>query len=113
MRPWLLSLGVSLALTLLIEVGFASACGKRGRDLVLVGLANILTNPVVVLAALLFRTYTSIPEAAYVTPMELLAVITEALIYKKGANSIHRPLLFSLCANILSYGLGLVIGQIV
>lgn len=112
MKSWLLSLGVSLALTLLFELGFALACGIRRRDLLLVALANVLTNPVVVLTALLCRAYTSLPEAAYVAPMEALAVLTEALVYKKGAEHIRRPLLFSLCANAVSYGLGLALGYI-
>ena len=112
MKSWLTSLGISLGLTLLIETGFALACGKRGRDLALVALANVLTNPVVVLTALLCRAYTALPPAAYIAPMEALATLTEALVYRNAARDIRRPLLFSLCANALSYGLGLALGRI-
>ena len=56
-RPWLASLGISLALTLSIELTAAAAAGKRGRALAIVALANVLTNPVVVLSALLWRWY--------------------------------------------------------
>ena len=108
-RAWLVSLGVSLALTLAIELAFSLLCGKRNRVLVFVGLANVITNPAVVLGALLWR-YGGLPcYGAYVAGGEILAVLIEGLIYKKKSReSFSRPYLFSLAANALSFSLGLI-----
>ena len=99
MSPLLFSLGLSLGLTLLFELGFALAWGVRGRGLLFVALANLLTNPAVVLAA---------AAGAPVWLLEVLAVLVEALVYRRSGVT-ARPLLFSLCANALSFGLGLVL----
>ncbi len=50
----LLELALSLGLTLLLEGTFVLVWGVRGRDLLLVLLANVLTNPAVVLLHKLF-----------------------------------------------------------
>ena len=100
LRAWLVTLGLSLGLTLFFELGFALLCGRRGRALRLAALANVLTNPVVVLAVRLW--------GAPALPMELLAVLAEGLIYQKS-RAFARPWLFSLCANALSYGLGRIL----
>ena len=50
------SLIVSLALTLMLELGFALILGVRGRrNLALVALVNVLTNPPVVLLCSLLK----------------------------------------------------------
>lgn len=100
MTSLLVSLGVSLALTLAIELVFALLCRRRGQALILVALANVVTNPVVVLCVRL--------RVLPVWLMELLAVLAEGLIYRRSRAFI-RPYLFSLCANALSFGLGLLL----
>lgn len=100
---WLAVFGLSLGLTLLIELGFALLCRKRGRALLLAALANLLTNPVVVLTVLVW--------GAPVWLMEALAVLTEGFIYGKSREDFSRPYLFSLCANALSFGLGLLLNH--
>lgn len=112
MTAWLLALGVSLGLTLLFELGFALLCRLRGRDLALCALANVLTNPPVVLLALLWRVYVPLPGWWPMPLLEASAVLTEAAIYRRDAAHIRRPLLFSLCANALSYGLGLALNTV-
>lgn len=107
MRAWLLSLGVSLALTLVIELGFALIFRRRGRALLYVALANLLTNPAAVLCVRLCAVYTALPSAAVTAGAEILAVLTEGLVYKTSQEGFSRPWLFSLGANALSYGLGL------
>ena len=103
MRNWLLALGVSLGLTLVLELAFALLCHKRGRALLFTALVNVLTNPVVVLAVRMW--------AAPVWLMEALAVLTEGFLYDKSREFSH-PYLFSLAANALSFGLGLALGHL-
>ncbi len=106
------SLALSLALTLAIELGFALICGKRRYDILLVTLVNVVTNPPVVLIYSLLRRVTPIPGIWIALPLELAAVAAEALMYKRFAENVKRPLLFSLSANALSYGLGLIINML-
>ena len=112
MSGWLISLGVSLGLTLLFEIPFAALWGLRKRDLSLAVLVNLLTNPVVVLCTLLWRTYVPCPDWPAVAVLELAAVVTEGLLYRDLGEHIRRPILLSVCANALSYSLGLLINQI-
>ena len=112
MNSWFLALGVSLALTLAVELGFALLCRHRGRTLLLVALVNVFTNPLVVQAALLWRYY-ALPGYAAVALLELLAVWVEGLVYQKSRLSFARPYIFSLAANALSFGLGLLLRIII
>lgn len=100
-RYWLITFGVSLGLTLLIELGFALLCRKRGRALLLAALVNILTNPLAVLAVRVWGAPLWLAEG--------LVVLTEGFIYGKSREDFPRPYLFSLCANALSFGLGLLL----
>lgn len=109
---WLSSLGVSLALTLAIETGLALLFRRRGRALLIVALANVLTNPAVVLASLLWRAYSLPAYPAAVAALECLAVLVEGLVYKKSRTGFARPYLFSLAANAASFGLGLILSLI-
>ena len=100
-----LSLGVSLALTLLLE-GFCALLWKvEQRDMPLLFLANLLTNPVVVLcrhgAAALW------PEGLVLATLllELWAVGTEGYLYRTRSR-IRRPWRFSIGANLFSYIIG-------
>ena len=95
-----------LALTLAVELPLALLWGVRGQDLLLCALANLLTNPAVVLLNLLF------PVPWLLILLECAAVGIEGLTYRLCARHIRAPLLFSLCANGCSFGLGLVIGGI-
>ncbi len=101
---WLSALGVSLAVTLFVELVFALACGRRGAALLLTAAANLVTNPAVVLAVRM--------GGAPMWVMEALAVLAEALVYRRSGR-FPRPFLFSLCANALSFGLGLLIPYII
>ena len=109
MNSLYIALGVSLALTLAVELGFALLCRHRGRTLLLVALVNVLTNPLVVQAALLWRQYALPGYAAAVAVLEVLAVLIEGLIYQKSRRGFARPYVFSLAANVLSFGLGLLL----
>ena len=109
MNPWFSALGASLALTLAVELGFALLCRHRGKTLLLVALVNVLTNPLVVQAALLWRQYALPGYAAAVAALELFAVWLEGLIYRKSRLDFAHPYGFSLAANVLSFGIGLLL----
>jgi hypothetical protein len=100
------SLVVSLAFTLAAELLFALLLGKRGKDLALVSLVNILTNPPVVLLYFLASAYTALSPALLKASLEIAAVLVEAFCYRKYGGNFRRPLLFSLGANAFSFGLG-------
>ncbi|MBD5150803.1 MAG: hypothetical protein HDT18_10680 [Oscillibacter sp.] len=103
-------LAVSLLLTLVFEEGFALAWGLRGRrELGLVALVNILTNPAVVL---LYYTaagplhWNAIPVTVV---LEASAILVEWLCYRAFSEQVKRPFLFALLINLFSYGAGCVI----
>ncbi|MDR0324503.1 MAG: hypothetical protein LBI19_00220 [Oscillospiraceae bacterium] len=102
------ALAVSLALTLLLEAGFFFLTGKRDRkDLLLLLLANVLTNPVVVLVFWL-----TLWQPGKI-PLELSAVLAEGFLYQKYGRAFKRPYLFSLAANAFSYGAGVLIQRLI
>lgn len=91
---------LSLGLTLLLELPMAYLWGLRGRDLITVLAANVMTNP---LAVALYLC--GLPQV----PIELGVVIAEGFAY-----SLHfekRPWLLSLVSNALSWGIGLLLNH--
>lgn len=107
----LLSLCISLLLTVFLELIFALVFRARGRALLIVTLANVLTNPAVVVLFLLLCRHYSLPEYAVVPILETGAMLIEALIYAR-CTEIRRPFLFALAANAFSYLSGAVIGTL-
>lgn len=93
---------ISLGLTLALELLFAWCWRIRRRDLLLVALANVLTNPAVVLV---HGQWGGSLWLGTVLP-ELAAVAVEAMVYLRLENRIARPVLFAVLANILSYSAG-------
>jgi hypothetical protein len=109
------SLAVSLFLTILLEIGFYLFAGKLftnksdKKDLLLVALVNVLTNPAVTLLYGLTALYTTWNTVIVLIPLELFAVFTEGYYYKKYSGNFLRPYLFSTAANIFSFGTGMLI----
>ncbi len=103
-----LSLAGSLVMTLVLELGFALLWRVERRDLPAVVLANVLTNPVVVLCCHAAAWLAPGFLAAAVPALEAGAVAVEGLIYRRRSR-IFRPWVFSLCANALSFLTGLLI----
>ena len=101
---------VSLALTLLFEELFALLWGLRGRrELTVVALVNVLTNPAVVVS---YHTVTGLfgwSAGAVTAALECAAVLAEWYWYRACSEQLRRPFLFALLANGLSYGLGCAI----
>lgn len=93
-----------LGLTLAVELPLALLWGARGQDLLLCALANVLTNPVVVLLDLIF------PAPWLLLLLECAAVGVEGIVYRLCARHIRAPALLSLCANGCSFGFGLWMG---
>lgn len=106
----LMILAVSLLLTLLFEELFALVWGLRGwRELAVVALVNLLTNPAVVL---LYHLSTGLwgLNAVWVTlVLECAAVLVEWRCYRSCSEQLKRPFLFALFANVISYSLGCII----
>ena len=114
--PWSLlyqALAISLAMTLGLEMFFALLWGVRGwHDLILVLLVNILTNPIVVFVYYYVRIRRLPVHYGLITLiMEVFAVVTEALLYRKYGRNVFRPWLFSLSVNSFSYAMGELINK--
>lgn len=112
----ILMFGISLALTMVIELAIAFLFGLRTREnVLLVVLVNVLTNPSAVLCNRLCRLY--LPHYNQV-PVQLVieaaVVIVEAFVYccfaRDGQRQIKRPVLLAITANGCSWLLGVLIG---
>ena len=112
MRGWLLSLALSLLLTLLFEGAFGLLRGLGRRGMLLLLLVNVLTNPPVVFCTLCWRQYTALPDWYLIPLLEGLAVLVEGSLYRRCPEEFSRPFLFYLCANALSYTLGLLVSAL-
>lgn len=109
--------GISLALTLAIELAAAYLLGVRtGKGIRLVALANLLTNPPAVLCNWLCRLYLpGYHPLAVQLVIETAVVVTEAFVYCRFVADeqwrIKRPVLLSLAANGCSWLLGVLAGS--
>ena len=104
MEYYLLLYGVSLGLTLAVELTVCLCFGMRKKEqLVLAVLVNLLTNP----AAVWLHCFWGLPQL----PIEIAVVIIECYVYHKfrSACSLPHPLALSLTANGISWGLGVVL----
>ena len=122
--------GISLTLTLAIELPAAAVCGMRTKKgLLLVGLVNVLTNPPAVLLNLLARStgkgflrlqgadgrFWPVNLWAQIV-IEAAVLLTEWLIYRSFAKDavwkIRRPFRLAAVTNACSYLGGLLINYI-
>lgn len=106
--------GVSLLLTLIIELIVAGLFRiSFGKDILVVILVNVLTNPVVVLLYWLWRVYLPMVNICWIElPMECLVVLGEYWIYKSmaaGGWHCEKPFRFSLAANGASWLTGVLL----
>jgi len=103
------ALAVSLALTLILETIIFLLFGKRNKkDLLLLVLVNVLTNPVVVLLYWLAASYTKLDTYVVQIPLEVFAILTEGYCYKIYGQDFKRPYAFAVAANVFSYGMGII-----
>lgn len=87
---------LSLGLTLVFEVPIAWLWGLRGRQLLTVLAANVMTNPLAVALHLW-----GIPQL----PIELAVVLAEGWAYSLHFN--RHPWRLALTSNAISWGIGL------
>ena len=108
-----LALIESLGLTLALETGFFFITGKKDRkDLMLLILANIITNPIVVLSYWLAATYTHWNSVIVLAALEVFAILLEGGYYRKYGQGFRRPYLFSAAANMFSFWIGVLIQMV-
>ncbi len=88
--------GVSLVLTLLLELPLAYAWGVRDWKVIVA--ANLMTNPLAVALHLW-----GIPQI----PIEIGVVLAEWGVYKM--HGFRNPFLLALGSNLVSYGIGLLL----
>lgn len=106
------SLALSLGLTLVLELSGALALGmRRKEDLLLVGLVNVLTNPLVVLICNLVLLFSGAPAPWFLmAALEISAVVAEGWIYRRGLSFQRiRPFILSVILNGISYMGGLLL----
>lgn len=89
---------LSLGLTLAFELPIACLWGLRGRELITVLAANVMTNPLAVALHL-----SGIPQL----PIEIGVVLLEGFAYSSHFE--RSPWLLALVSNALSWGLGLIL----
>ncbi len=114
LRILLPALAISLGLTLAFELGYALLWGvRKKRDMILAALVNVLTNPVVVFVYyFVWYRRLDVNRGIMTLIMEIWAVVTEALLYRKYSRAIRRPWLFSISANAVSFAAGELINGI-
>ncbi len=105
----------SLVCTLVIEIILAIILRVRKKsDLLIIALANVMTNPLVVslgfLSGFFFGTKVRIICMIF---LELFAFVSEAVVYKFALNQKKlNPFLLSLLLNAASYLSGILINHI-
>lgn len=101
------SLGLSLGLTLVLELAFALIfMVRQKRDLLLVCLVNVITNPVVALVYYLASSAVYTVQTLALIALEVLAVVVEAVYYRSYGEKISHPVLFAVGANAFSFFIG-------
>ena len=104
MNELFLKLVISLLLTLVTEFPVAFLFQAKGKDLLLVFLVNILTNPAVVLVSTLAGDKVSLQMI-----LEGMAILAEGFYYNKYSTYMRKGFLCSFCCNLVSYGAGLLL----
>ena len=109
------SLIVSLVLTLIIELSICLILGIRKKhDIYVVLLANICTNPIVVYIANCLKLLNNdILYNSIIVILEIMVVIVEFELYKRYLTIYKKsPFVLSLINNALSFGIGIIINNI-
>ena len=115
-------MGLSLAVTLILELAFSWFWKIRDKkELLLVIAANFMTNPAVTgcyylaasqLLPAVWPETGSLPLKILKWTLEAAAVAAEALCYQACSRNIRRPWLFSAGANLFSYGTGALLQKL-
>lgn len=104
----ILKLVWALGLTIAVEGGLAWLILRYREDLELVILVQCLTNPAVN-AILLVSDYFGLDgRMELIIVLEVIVVVVEALIYRKGLETKFNPFVLSIILNLASVMTGLV-----
>ena len=104
---------ISLGITIILELAFALIFKvRRVHDLLLIVVVNIITNPAVVLLHYLLVQRAGLPQILVVILLETTAILVEGFYYKRYAENVNKPFVFSLGANAFSYFTGLLINNV-
>lgn len=98
---------LSLILTLLMELPLALLLGFQKRELWIVLLVNIATNPIAVLLTYGMQMLLGWNRWMVQLPIETAVVLMEGWIYRRGTDRLH-PYWTAFLLNAASYGLGLI-----
>lgn len=111
---WMIKgMAISLSMTLFFELLFAVCWKVWGkREILLVILVNVLTNPIVVCSFYMNYKYQFMNLALLTMIMEVAAVVTEALLYKRFSKKVVHPWWFSIGINAFSYSIGELINRL-
>ena len=105
----IISLLLSLSVTLVLEMALAYLLSCRKKDLILVLLVNVTTNPPLVLFLNIFSRYQS-PPWYLILNLEIAVVLIEWLLYRKRLEENKIPaFLLSLILNTISYTGGFIL----
>lgn len=96
----------SLLLTQLFELPYAWLWGAKKKDLLVVLLMNILTNPLVVMWH--YSTWQLGFVISTVLP-ELAAIVAEVILLRKFSKNTPYPVLLGVMINLFSYSAGVVL----
>lgn len=99
-----------LTMTVLFETAAAFFFGIRQKDILLVILANIITNPPLVFICLLLMYHIGIGKAYLFTYLflEPLVIVTEWKIYEKHMRTERNCLALSVLLNMISITGGII-----
>ena len=109
-------MAVSLGLTLVIEVVMGLLMGVRKfKNILNIILANLITNPLLVSVTYYVGImYSDITNYITLGVLEVLAVITEGLLYKKYLKYDKiKPLALSLILNITSFAIVSIVNLVI
>ncbi|MBQ2967234.1 MAG: hypothetical protein IJE10_03815 [Clostridia bacterium] len=104
----------NLTIVLLTELTLGFFLGATSlKKLLTLALANIITNPVVVLSSLSLTLFLSTFHPIGLLILELLAFLTEGFIFSKcHVSNTKNPYIISLLLNVASFGIGEIINII-
>jgi len=103
-----------LSLSLLLTIGFESIFAllygiHNKKDLLLLALVNMITNPPVVFIYYFIACYTEFHKLLLIILLELFAIIVEAYYIGNYGKTFRRPLFFAIGVNLFSYTCGLLL----
>lgn len=117
LEPILRSLGISLLLTLIVELLLALLLGvRKPRDFLLIFLVNLVTNPLIGISLDVYYSLVSMPPVWLIALLEIGVVVGEWALYR-GRLEYQKlpPFGVSLILNAASYltGLGLTLAGLI